>query len=249
MPAADIADVLSQLDRVIDRSRTDGERTGYFAALYRHVTARVRDGIAAGRFEDGPRMERLDVIFASRYLDALETWRSGGAPTRSWAVAFESGLERSPIVLQHLLLGMNAHINLDLGIAAAETAPGSELASLRRDFDEISTLLAEMLDDVQERIGRVSPWMWILDRVGARKDEVIANFAIGKARRVAWRSAQGLASASESERSARIAATDRLAAVVGRAIRRPAWTLRPAYWAVRSREPDDPAVVIDALAR
>src|SRR5690606_41399624 len=61
----------------------------------------------------------------------------------------------SPLVLQHLLLGMNAHINLDLGIAAAETAPGTALPALKRDFDEITTLLGEMLDDVQDRIGRI----------------------------------------------------------------------------------------------
>src|SRR5690606_9901383 len=128
---------------------------GYFAVLYRRVTARVDDGIRQGRFEDGARMERLDVVFANRYLDALARYRAGEATTRSWAVAFRAAETWNPLVLQHLLLGMNAHINLDLGIAAAETAPGAALPGLERDFHEITTLLGEMLDDVQDRIGRI----------------------------------------------------------------------------------------------
>src|SRR6202008_4811607 len=99
-----------------------GDRAGYFAALYYKVTSRVRDGIHNGEFEDGARMEKLDVLFASRYLDAYTKWRNGQQPSLSWQTAFESTKRSSVLVLQHLLLGMNAHINLDLGIAAAEVA-------------------------------------------------------------------------------------------------------------------------------
>jgi hypothetical protein len=36
------------------------------------------------------RSERLDVIFANRYLAALEAYQGGGRPTRSWLAAFEA---------------------------------------------------------------------------------------------------------------------------------------------------------------
>lgn len=49
----------------------DGDRAGYFAVLYRKVTAKVKEGIAAGFFDDPGPMERLDVLFADRYLDAV----------------------------------------------------------------------------------------------------------------------------------------------------------------------------------
>ena len=127
-PAATIDEVIAQLDEVIDRARREGSRVGYFPALYRKVTVAVKEGIAAGRFEDGQRMERLDVVFANRYLEAMAAWRAGEPPTRSWQLSFEAAGRWWPIVLQHLLLGMNAHINLDLGVAAARTAPGAELA-------------------------------------------------------------------------------------------------------------------------
>ena len=68
-------------------------------------------------------MERLDAIFAARYLEAVQQLWSGSVPSRSWRVAFDAATQPGPIVLQHLLLGMNAHINLDLSIAAARTSP------------------------------------------------------------------------------------------------------------------------------
>ncbi|MEZ4716606.1 MAG: DUF5995 family protein [Caldilineaceae bacterium] len=96
-------------------------RLGCFAALYRQVTVAVKHGIETGFFADPARMERLDVIFARRYLDALAQWRAQAEPSGCWAFAFARAASRRPTVLQHLLLGMKRHINLDLGIAAAQT--------------------------------------------------------------------------------------------------------------------------------
>ena len=124
MSAQTIDQVIQQLDDIVDWSLSHNSRLGYFAALYRKVTLKVKEGINTGFFEDGPRMERLDVIFADRYLEAFEQNQKKIPPTRSWQFAFETCKRWWPIVLQHLLLGMNAHINLDLGIAAARTSPG-----------------------------------------------------------------------------------------------------------------------------
>ena len=46
--AASIDEVIEQLDEIINWARDNNSRLGYFAALYRTVTIRVRDGIAAG---------------------------------------------------------------------------------------------------------------------------------------------------------------------------------------------------------
>jgi len=76
-------------------------------------------------------MERLDVTFANRYLDAVARHRAGRETTRAWGVAFAALGRWPPIVIQHQMLGMNAHINLDPGIAAAETRGTVDLAVLR----------------------------------------------------------------------------------------------------------------------
>jgi hypothetical protein len=64
---------------VIDRARVESSRLGFFAALYREVTARIRKGIAEGRFEDGQRMEQFDVLFAA---GTSRRWRRTGPATR-----------------------------------------------------------------------------------------------------------------------------------------------------------------------
>ena len=77
VPASDIDDVITRLDVLIDGFQSGGSRLGYFPALYRKVTFAVRNGIASGRFQDGPRMARLDTVFANRYLEAIAAWQAG----------------------------------------------------------------------------------------------------------------------------------------------------------------------------
>jgi hypothetical protein len=247
-PAATLDEVVSRLDAVIARSRRENSRLGFFACLYRSVTVRVGEGIAAGRFQDGPRMERLDVVFANRYLAALDAYQAGRRPTRSWAVAFDAARGGNLLILQHLLLGMNAHINLDLGIAAAQTSPGRDISALQHDFREISRLLGEMMDDVQDRIARVSPWMGVLDRLGMRTDEEICTFCLGGSRDLAWKWAQRFATADRARLPHEIDALDHVVAGLAGPIRSPGVFLRPALAAVRLREPRDVAPVLDAMS-
>jgi hypothetical protein len=61
MPPQTIDEILTELDQIILRARNERDRLGFFATLYRNVTIKVKEGIAAGLFEDGPRMEKLDV--------------------------------------------------------------------------------------------------------------------------------------------------------------------------------------------
>ena len=246
-PAGTIDDVLARLELILARCLRDRSRLGYFAALYRAVTRRVRDGIASGRFENGPRMERLDVIFANRYLDAVDQLWRGEEPTRSWQLAFRAAERRSPVILQHLLLGMNAHINLDLAVAAAEAAPGDSLPGLKRDFDEITVLLDEMIQGVQDRIAGVSPWLAVIDVAGGRTDEEIGRFAIGKARSLAWCTAGNLAPLGPEARARAISVHDDVVVLVGQGILSPGPLLRTALLLARARETRPVPEVIEAL--
>ena len=245
--ARTIDEVIDRLDAEIERSVRERSRLAYFACLYRAVTRQVRDDIAAGRFQDGPRMARLDVIFANRYLTALDRYRRGEAPSRSWRIAFDAARAGHLVILQHLLLGINAHINLDLGIAAARTAPGAALPALRRDFDEISRLLGEMLDDVQDRLARVSPWMGLLDRIGARTDEEVCTFCLGGSRDLAWRAAERFARIERTAAAEEEARLDRTVALLTAPIRSPGPALSTALAVIRAREIGDVARVVGAL--
>lgn len=221
VPAASIDEVITRLDAIIDRATVERDRLGFFAVLYRTVTSAVKLGIAAGRFEDGARMERLDVVFANRYLEAFEAHKSGGTPADSWRVAFAAGQSRRAVIMQHLLLGMNAHINLDLAIAAAEVCPGDAITTLERDFHEINTVLSTLEADVEREVCALSPWIDRLDHIDPRAGRVIANFSIDRARACSWAAAKRLALLTGDERASAIAATDAEVALLGRLIARP----------------------------
>ena len=232
-----IDEVIAQLDQAIEHCLREGTRLGYFAMLYRDVTMRVRAGIATGRFEDGARMERLDVIFARRYLQALYEYWDGKQPSASWLIAFEGARRWSPIIMQHLLLGMSAHINLDLGIAAAQTAPGDQLPNLERDFNEITNLLDDMIHGMEQRIEKVSPWFRLIDRVGGRTNEQICGFGMDQARNLAWLAAQEMASLTGEELSQKIQENDQIVALLGHVIFSPIGILtRLGLFIIRLRE-------------
>lgn len=246
-PSVTIDDVLARMDAILERCVLERSRLGYFAALYRDVTVQVKAGIAGGRFDDGARMERLDVIFASRYLDALEQYWRGETPTRSWKIAFDSAFRWRPVVLQHLLLGVNAHINLDLAIAAAQTCPAAELPTLKRDFDEITVILDGMIQGVQARLERISPWLRVIDSVGGRSDERVVGFAISEARDLSWKSALRLAACAPEELEEEIALQDEIVSLLADAIRSPGPIMASALEIVRLRETRPVVKVIEAL--
>jgi hypothetical protein len=218
MGAQTINDVVSALDLIVQQSYNNASRLGYFAALYRRVTYAVRDGVASGSFQNGPLMEQLDVVFASRYLDALATFQAGGTATRSWMLAFQGCDNADLLILQQLLSGMNAHINLDLGIAAAQVSPGEQLPQLKADFDEINAVLASLVGTVESEIATLSPLIGDLEKIGLRSETSVVNFDITAARDAAWFTAERLSSEPSVLHDVTIDGLDLAVSIEGRAI-------------------------------
>lgn len=239
-----IDDALVAMDQIIERSIETGDARGWFAVVYRAVTARVRDGIAAGEFDDNERMERFDVRFAHYWLDAHGAWDRSEPVSTSWALSFEAA-RRPGLILQHLLLGMNAHINLDLGVAAAMTCPGAAIDDLEQDFERINDVLAELIDQMQRAIADVSPMTRMLDTVGLRFDEALVNFSLEYARGKSWDFARDLA--AKGGHADVITDRDRKVAVYGQRIARPGRPLRWGMPIARWRERPDLLAVATAL--
>lgn len=185
-PHRNIAEVIRDIDSIVAHGTATKSPLVFFAALYSQVTKRVEEGIMNGEFEDNARMERLDVIFANRYLEAYYNFQEGKAVTKSWRVAFEAA-QGKHLILQHVFLGINAHINLDLGIAASETVGSGDLGVLKNDFDTINSILAELTDSAQDDIAQLSPWLRWVDKWMGATDEALAGFSIKIAREAAWK--------------------------------------------------------------
>src|SRR5690349_21069268 len=211
--------VLARLNQLIDEAIRTGARIGYFAALYERVTSNVRRALIAGNvFDDGPRMERLDIVFANRFLDAWNRHVSGGTPSASWVIAFDALEDPTALVVQHLMLGMNAHINLDLGVAAATVAPTADaLTSLQPDFNRINDILARLVRVVEDELCEICPKLQpIADAVTI--EDGLFNIGLDAARAVAWSLATELVATPPQDWASVIAARDALTAVAGRAI-------------------------------
>ena len=197
-----IDEVIEQLDLIINKSIGDESRLGYFPSLYRKVTLKVKEKIADGYFDDNERMEKLDVIFANRYLEAYHNLHEVKSYTRSWRLSFDNTKSWSPLVIQHLLLGMNAHISLDLGIAAAEVSQGKDIQMLHSDFLKINKILSSLVDEIQDQLSGMWPLLKPIDWIAGRMDESIANFGMDIARDAAWQVAldySKIQSANEKE--------------------------------------------------
>lgn len=80
--------------------------------------------------------------------------------------------------MQNLLLGMNAHINLDPDIAAVQTCGGNDLNTLNDDFYKINTVLASLVNDIQKSMAEIWPTLtYLLKRVG-KVDNYLIDFSM-----------------------------------------------------------------------
>ncbi|CAA7388462.1 DUF5995 family protein [Chryseobacterium fistulae] len=184
-----IEEVLKKLDEIIIWSKENQSPIGYFASTYRIMTAQVLKGIQQKKFEDNPRMVVLDIAFAQRYLDAWENYRKGEKCSNSWYIAFEAAKNSNLLILQHLFLGMNAHINLDLGVSASSIMPYRKINPLKKDFENINNVISSINQKVQDSLNKICYPVDLIDKISNGKDNTILDFAISKARETSWATA------------------------------------------------------------
>ena len=242
-----IGELVGEMRVIVDDARARESVNGYFAAMYLGVTTTVERGLADGTFASPDRLAELTTAFARRYLDALTLHGRGESTTASWQVAFDAAETWRPTVLQHLLLGMNAHINLDLGIACATVAPGTGILALQPDFVQINNVLAGLVQSVQHRLNRVSPLYRFVDDVGGDVDRAVVNFSIARAREEAWRFATALASMDGSAHTSRIEAQDVAVSRLGTRVLRPGALASTGLLGVRLTEKRHPAEIVEIL--
>jgi hypothetical protein len=250
LPAQTIDEVLRELDQIIFTCRGESSRLGFFAALYRNVTLKVKESIAAGVFDDGPRMARLDVAFANGYLGALDSFRQNQPLSRCWLVAFQAASSYWPLIIQHFLIGINAHINFDLGIAAAHVAPGPELPTLCADFDRINNILGGMIAKVRTDVEGLSPWIKFLDRLAPATEDKFINFSLDKARASAWLVATMVNSTPPEKLGTKLSVLDDGVAMLGSLVGSPkGWLINLGMRAIRVRESNDIPHIMDVLSQ
>lgn len=248
--AATIQQVVEALETVIDWSIDASSRLGYFAALYKRVTVAVGVAVAEGKFEDGARLARLDAAFANRYFDALNGLFHPDRfprPTHSWQVTFDAATRPEPILVQHMLAGVNAHIGLDLGIAAEALCPGPKLLALQEDFNRINAVLASQVTGVVDDINELSPVLADLYAVLKNEQIFLINETVQGYRDSAWTFALVLAATPGFADPAAIVMRDLLIAQQGALIYKPPAPMSAFVNAIAARESRDIKTNLQAL--
>jgi Family of unknown function (DUF5995) len=249
MLANNTDEVIQHLDTIIRESQNQNNPIGLFAALYRQVTLKLIAGIENSFFDDIPLMRQYITQFANRYFTAFDTYKQDKSNmTKSWKISFAAASRQDLIIVQHLLLGANAHINLDLGIVAAQICPGDKLENLKDDFHRTNIIFTDLLNVVQQIISNFSPMLNILDTVGGRTDEILMNFSLRKAREEAWNIATILAYESLTQQQAIITLLDSKVALLGRIlVEPPGIILGKAVDTIKQSESQDISAIIAAL--
>lgn len=165
------------------------DRRGVFTSAYRLITAELMRRSQDAFFEDNVWLERCIVEFAELYRMALVAYEAGQMDQvpKAWRVSFDAALDGTSVIIQDLILGINAHINHDLPLALYQVGIDPDRDRCYRDHTAVNNALRETTDVVQERIGEIyAPALSFLDLVGGDADEVLTNFSFGKARDAAW---------------------------------------------------------------
>lgn len=180
--ATQLSDVRERIGEILDYFRQRENPLGYFAALYTKVAQQIEENVKKGVFDDKDRLERLDVTFVNYYIHAMNCAVSGEPAPAHWQLAIDAAKKPEALVLEHLFLAMNAHINYDLSNAVHDAVSPQEIISFKPDFMRVNQILFSLLDNVQEDVARfVQPLQWYL-RFGQKLDDHLISFIMKQMR-------------------------------------------------------------------
>lgn len=218
--AQSIDDVIANFNTIIAWAIADANGIGYFATVYKRATIAIKAKIEEGDyFDDNERMEAFDMIFANRYFSALNAYFHPDdyqAPTHTWQWCFdghEYDPPDAPIILQHMLTAVNSHVNLDLGISAAQAVGDGPIDDLDGDFDRINHLLAEEVKVFLVTLSKFSTGVAVIRAILPCEDEVL-NKVLRIFRNLAWSFAKQL-SAQPHRHRGNVGIQDSWACVLG----------------------------------
>ncbi len=235
------------LARIIALCRERNSRLGYFAAVYRKVVTAVEQAIARDEFDDPDAMRAVNDTFLRRYVEAFDANERRAPVSECWRAAFDAAADRRLSVVQHLLLGVNAHINFDLPIAVNDAIAPDALPGFADDYTRMNKLLAGVVARVSADTARFAPLLYWLTRVGGQVDDVILDFSMQRAREHAWRCALELPRVTGAGRADLIATFDRAAAELADAVAHPTGIVRVAAFLIRRTDRGSVAEIIDEL--
>lgn len=220
-----VDEVATLLERLEAHCLPVRDHRGVFATAYLQITRAIRAEIEAGGFQDPRWATAYLVRFGDLYRRALLAYESGRLDEvpKSWRLAFDAACEGRGLVLQHLLLGINAHINHDLALALTEVGIDPERERKYSDHVRVNEVLDRATEQLKSQVSMMyAPLLERIDWLGGRLDDDLVRFSIPRARDHAWGFAVAIAGAkTQSERALLYRSLDEQAAVLAQLILAP----------------------------
>ncbi|MFC9733372.1 DUF5995 family protein [Streptomyces roseolus] len=184
------------VDPVVDRMRSlraawhPGDGVAVFNRVYLTVTEEIGHAIEAGAFGDRRAAATLDVLFAERYLAAVEAHAAGRPGPACWRPLFHYRRHPGVTPLQFALAGINAHIGHDLALAVVDscTALDCAPADLEDEFDRVGDVLVLLEERIREELMPGPDLLEITDPL----THLLGCWSLDRARDGAWLAARSL---------------------------------------------------------
>lgn len=240
-PISSYQEALARLDQIVEACYHLESRVGYFAALYRHIVRKFQICYDQGIYATPTLIASLHITFVNRYLAALHQHALGTPASQPWQVAFDAAASPRPTVMQHLLLGMAAHILYDLPIALVETCSTAQLSQIQGDFELMNDVLCDLIGDLDHDIGAIWPALAAINAIGhsiGAAEASLMSALVQGARADAWSIATRLSLMGQQQRATQIASRARRVAFQAALIANPPPPLGLMARIVRSSEPE-----------
>lgn len=197
-----------RMQLLLERWQAAADPRADFLGCYRMMTANMLAAIRSGEFHDPDWVSSLLNHFAGYYFKALDAYDQGLPDIpQVWRYTFESAQKPHSLVLQNLMLGVNAHINYDLIFALEDMLSpywqqlsADERRARYDDHCRVNHIIQRTIDSVQDTIIEPEiPLMEIADRLFGQLDERVISRMITHWRDEVWEQARLLLETSGAD--------------------------------------------------
>jgi hypothetical protein len=187
--------VTDRMQSLIQQMENASDRRAIFLRCYLLMTQNMLKAIEVGEFTDPSWVSTLLDRFADYYFDALNAYELNSPATPAvWRLTHRAAGRSETLVLQNLLLGINAHINYDLVLTLVEMLEPEwrKLALQQReeryaDHCHVNHIIGQTIDTVQDEVVEdYSPLLDVVDKMMGRIDEWLISRLITDWRDEVW---------------------------------------------------------------
>ena len=172
-----------------------GDRRAIFLSVYALTTYKVGVQVDAGYFNDTVWIEEYQLEFANQYRRAFYDYESGNRSKvpKVWRVAFDASKSGNTLIVQDILLGMNAHINFDLAYTLRDVDIKNNRSAKYEDHNLVNNVLSDIVGDITVALSEIygSNYAAIDVALGDIDDQLIGTGMVA-AREQAWNNARKL---------------------------------------------------------